>query len=208
MARPAKFSVDDLLDGALVATHERGHAATVADVAARVGAPIGSIYHRFANREELFATLWIRSIRRFQAGLLATLDQADARAALLAGAAFIPRYCREHPAEAMAMTLYRQTDLLATGPATLRDEVATLNDEVTATMLDLGARAYGGSLSEHQRDLLVVACLESPYGLVRRYLGSPQPVPPWLEDVSRAAAAAILALGDTTEGDADPKVND
>lgn len=196
MARPAKFSVDDLLDGALAAAYARGRSATVADVAAAVGAPTGSIYHRFVNREELFASLWLRSIARFHEGLLETGHMADPKEALLRFAVHIPRYCRAHPDEAAAMTLYRQPDLATRGPESLRDQAARINDGIIAMLLGLGTRAFG-ELTPRRQELLVIAVQETPYGLVRRYISVRRPIPEWLDEVVRVAAAAILDLGDS-----------
>lgn len=193
MARPAKFSTDQILDSARAVVAEHGAMASIAQVAARTGAPVGSIYHRFASREELFTALWVRSIRRFHIGLLdaATLD--DPQEALMGVAVHIPRYCRAHPAEARAMTLYRQRALLASAPPSLAEEVRTLNDDVLDAMRALCRRRYG-RVTGHRLELLATAVQQCPYGLVRPYVGGE--VPSWLDDVVVAATAAILALGD------------
>ena len=59
MGRPSKFSEEALLDAALVVVDRDGKAATTADVAAAVGAGVGSLYYRFANREVLLLALWV-----------------------------------------------------------------------------------------------------------------------------------------------------
>ena len=63
MARPAKFSLDDLLDAAGRVLLEKGRDITMAQIADAAGAPTGSVYHRFASREELLIRLWLRSIK-------------------------------------------------------------------------------------------------------------------------------------------------
>ena len=64
MARPARFTADGILDAAAVVAAQRWREATVADVAARLGAPPGSVYYRFANKDALFGALWLRAVRR------------------------------------------------------------------------------------------------------------------------------------------------
>lgn len=194
MARPAKFTRDDILDAAASAAIAHWRDATIAHVAERIGGPAGSIYHRFPSREDLFVALWLRAVGRFHVGLLDAARRSDAEEAAIACAVHIPRFCREQPADAVAMTLYRQRDLLESGPASLRDEVRHVNDVVIAAMRDLAVRRFGTD-DEYHVLLLAIACQESPYGLVRRYLRSDTQIPPWLDDVVRASTAAILALG-------------
>lgn len=194
MARPEKFSAEKILDAALTAVGRRRRSATIADVAAEIGAPVGSIYHRFGSREALFVSLWLRSIRRFHVGFLAATEGPDARAAAVAAAVHIPRYCRSHPAEALALTLYRWESLIEEGPAELLDEIRTINDDVGAAMTRLCAARFGATDRRHL-ELLSIATQVSPYGLVRPYLGAE--VPEEMDSIVAAAADAILRLGDS-----------
>lgn len=192
MARPAKFTSDEILDAALAAVARSGPRATIGQVSASVGAPSGSIYHRFASREELFVALWLRSVERFQVGILEAAELPDAGEALVACAVHVTRYCRDHPDEAAALTLYRHRDLVPVAPPTLADQVRTLNDAVDAASNRLTTRRYGRSTAK-RRALVMTAVRQLPYGLVRPYVGGP--VPDWLDDVARVASTAVLALG-------------
>ena len=59
------------MDAAMRLVAEGGpNAATVAGIAGALGAPVGSIYHRFKSRDLLLARLWIRTVKRFQVGFL------------------------------------------------------------------------------------------------------------------------------------------
>ncbi|MFD0539407.1 TetR/AcrR family transcriptional regulator [Actinomadura luteofluorescens] len=137
MGRPAKFGEDRILDAALAVTAEGGPAAaTIAAIAERLGAPSGSLYHRFGSRDLLLATLWTRCVRRFQDGFVAALDAGDAEAAAL----HTPRWCRGHPAEAAVLLLHRRRDLAAAWPAELAAPLEALNARA-ADALSAFARA-------------------------------------------------------------------
>lgn len=194
MARPARFSPDDVMDAAAAAVQRHGRDATLAQVAAALGGPTGSIYHRFDSRDLLMGSLWLRSIRRFHVGLREAYALPEPHEALLAATLHIPTFCRAHPLDSLAMTLYRQPDLAASGPVSLREEAAAINADVDADLLALVPARYGSATDEGFR-LLMVATRMSPYGLVRPYVGGE--VPSWLDEVCVAAAAGILALGDT-----------
>lgn len=192
MARPARFSDDDILDGTARALLAHGPRVTIADVAREIQGPSGSIYHRFASRDELLARLWIRSIRRFHVGLLEASALEDPERAVVTSARHIPAYSRAHPAEARAMLLYSRARLLESGPAVVRDEVGTINDASDAALADLARRWYGAD-DEESRHRLQVATRLAPYGITRPFIGGD--IPAWLDDAVEAAALAIGRLG-------------
>jgi len=193
MARPAKFSLDDLLDAAGRVLLEEGRDITMAQIARAAGAPTGSVYHRFASREELLVRLWLRSVKRFQVGFIRAGQRGEARSAVIEMALCVPRFCRKHPADAKATTLFRQKDLLATTSGDLRKEVESLNENIDAVTESLGARRYG-AMDERRRALLYVATRISPYGLVCPFVG--EEIPAWIDDAVAASAGAIADLGD------------
>ena len=193
MARPAKFSLDDLLDAAGRVLLEKGRDITMAQIARAAGAPTGSVYHRFASREELLVRLWLRSVKRFQVGFIRAGEREEARRAVIEMALCVPRFCRKHPADAKAMTLYRREDLLSTTTGDLRKEVESLNEDIDAVTDSLGVRRYG-VINERRRALLYVATRISPYGLVRPFVG--EEIPAWVDDAVAASAGAIADLGD------------
>lgn len=193
MARPAKFTDDQVLDAATVAVSRFGPSVTIAQIATAMDAPVGSIYHRFESRDHLLVRLWLRSIGRFQAGLLEAARDVEVDRALLRSALHIPRFCREHPATSLTMTLFRQQRLVQNCPPGLQTEVASVNDAADAALAELVRRRWGRS-SERRHRLTVTAVRQSPYGLVRPYVGGE--VPSWLDEVVEASTTAILHLGD------------
>ncbi len=177
----------------------------MADVAAALAGPVGSIYHRFASREILLVRLWLRSVRGFQAGLFGIVEGAAAAGelpddTLVAMAGHVPRYCRSHPDEARALTLFRHDRLLASCPDEVRAEVTAVNLELESLTRRLSRDRFGRE-SRHGLVLTVLATRVCPYGLVRPYLGSR--VPAVLDDAVTTTSRAILALGDgvTCQGD-------
>lgn len=196
MPRPAKFTHDDVLDAAERASARRWRETTIADVATELGAPVGSIYHRFASRDDLLGSLWLREIRRFHEGFLAAAELADADEAIMACAVHLPRYCRRHPDRAVAMTLYRQPDLVTRVSSTeLADEVAHVNDTAGAAVDGLAARRFD-RVTRTRSELVLAACQEIPYGLVRSRIGARAPIPRWIDRAVEAAAREVLTLGD------------
>src|SRR5438067_12741626 len=121
MGRP-KFASSDFLDAALAIAAESGPpAVTVGAITERLGAPVGSFYHRFASRDVLLGELWLRTVLDFQQGITAALDAGDG----LGAALHTPAWVRRHLDEARLLLLYNRDDFLQGGwPEALRGGVA------------------------------------------------------------------------------------
>ena len=189
----AKFTHDGILDAAADEVLHHDYGVTLGGVASRLGAPIGSLYHRFASREELLTRLWLRSVQRFHGAYLEAGNHDDPQLALLAMARCVAIFTRDHQAEAAAMTLFRQSRLVKTAPVSCRAEVRAVNEGTHQRLQELARARYTHPTARHQA-LVRVAAIDNPYGLVRTYVWTH--VPDWLPEVIEASSAAVLALGD------------
>jgi AcrR family transcriptional regulator len=115
MPQPTLFSTDMMLDAALEVVADEGVSAlTMTAVARRLGAPNGSMYHRFASRGELGGSVWLRTQERFQASFFAGLAHADPMSAARHAAANVVSFSHDHRHDALLMMRYRADDLLRT----------------------------------------------------------------------------------------------
>lgn len=139
MPRPARFTTEAILDSSLALVSEHGPSAlTVTAAADRLGAPSGSIYHRFSGRAALAGARWLRSVRRFQVGFLSALDDPDPLRAACRAAVHVVRWSRENPSEARLLLLHRSEDFAhADWPQDLRDENAALNRQLERAIGEL-----------------------------------------------------------------------
>ncbi|MFJ7067755.1 TetR/AcrR family transcriptional regulator [Streptomyces sp. NPDC101115] len=192
MARPPRFDTDQLLDAAVRLAASGGPAAvTMSAVAQAVGAPSGSVYHRFAGRTALLAEVWLRTVERFQEGYFAVLTgEPDPRRAARAASRHVVAWCRENPDEA-ALLLYGAADF---GRADWSEEHARRadsgNDRVFAALAGL-AEALGAQ-DEQARDRIALALVDLPLTVVRRHLRAGTPLPPHAEDLTEQCTAALL----------------
>ena len=78
MAPPRKHETDVILDAARALVLAGGpRAASVAAIAKASGAPAGTLYHRFGNRDGIVAAAWLRALERFQSRALAPAATRD-----------------------------------------------------------------------------------------------------------------------------------
>src|ERR1700757_2693051 len=91
-----------------IAARQGPKAVTVDSVAARLGAPKGSFYHRFASRDALLGELWLTTVLAYQQGFVAAIEAGDG----LAAALHTPAWSRAHPDDARLLLLYSRHDFV------------------------------------------------------------------------------------------------
>jgi AcrR family transcriptional regulator len=196
MARPPKFSRDAMLAGALqVVAREGPRGSTIGQIAEEVGAPSGSIYHRFASRDVLLAELWLETVENFQRGFLAALEGPDTLERGVAAALYTPQWARERLPEARLLLVHRREDLLATGggwPGELTERARRLGDDLVAGVRAYARRHFGEATAERRRRVSF-AVIEIPGGAVRHHLVAGRPPPRAVDGLVEEASRAVLA---------------
>lgn len=194
MGRAAKYSDQQILDATLEIVAEDGaHAANVVAIAKRLGAPSGSIYHRFASRDLLLAALWIRTVKRFQAGFLDALAQHDTQHAGRLAVNHVLDWTGTHRSEAKILAMYRREDLIALWPDDLGDDLSSLNEGVKDAVTKF-TRNHFGIVDAETLGRVQFALIEIPYAAVRHTLRGDQ-APCWLSETVVAASMAVLEIG-------------
>ncbi|HEY3994369.1 MAG TPA: TetR/AcrR family transcriptional regulator [Mycobacterium sp.] len=196
MAPPRKHGTDVILDAARALVLDGGpRAASVAAIAKASGAPAGTLYHRFGNRDGILAAAWLRALERFQARALA----ADAETALktaIAMAVAAVTFARELPEDARLLLTIRPTDLLDGEPdASFQETLAAMNKPLTERVSHLARKLYGRS-DLRSIDAVSRAVADLPYAVVRRHAHD-DPLPKWLEaDVAASVRAVLESFGE------------
>ncbi|MFF8288894.1 TetR/AcrR family transcriptional regulator [Streptomyces sp. NPDC016309] len=193
MARPPRFDTGQLLDAAVRLAAAGGPAAvTMSAVAQAVGAPSGSVYHRFAGRPALLAEVWLRTVERFQEGYAAVLDgEPDPHRAACRASRFVVSWSRRNPEEA-ALLLHGPAEFGRADWSADHTRRADAGNERVFARLGVLAEALG-AMGDHDRDRVVLALVDLPLSLVRRHLRAGTPLPPYAEDLAEESTAALLA---------------
>ncbi|MFJ2868870.1 TetR/AcrR family transcriptional regulator [Kitasatospora sp. NPDC087314] len=193
MARPPRFDVQQFLDAAVRLAAAGGPAAvTMSALAMEVGAPSGSVYHRFAGRPALLAEVWLRTVESFQDGYFKALEAGvDARQAGCAAARHVVAWSRAHPQEA-ALLLYGAEDFgRADWPEEHLQRADRGNQRVRASLASL-ATALGAE-GQQDTERVALAVVDLPLSLVRRHLRAGDPLPAHAENLAEECTAALLA---------------
>jgi AcrR family transcriptional regulator len=178
MAPPRKHETDVILDAARALVLDGGpRAASVAAIAKSSGAPAGTLYHRFGNRDGILTAAWLRALERFQARAMAAEGETPERTAVGMAVAAVG-FARELPEDARLLLTIRPGDLLDDEPdAAFRQTLAAMNAPLT------------------ERVAVARAVADLPYAVVRRHAYD-EPMPSWLEaDVAASVRAMLESFG-------------
>lgn len=114
MVAATKYTEDAILDATAAEIASAGFDATsVASIARTLGAPSGSIYHRFPSKKHLIGALWTRTARRYAASLsdaLGTTQRIDLPARIVDHTF---DWVASHPIEASLLMQFRTEDFTA-----------------------------------------------------------------------------------------------
>jgi AcrR family transcriptional regulator len=193
MPRPAKHDEARILSAAaaLVAAGGPG-AATISSIGQAIGAPNGSIYHRFRSRDELLGRLWLTKAAVFQDAWAEALAGPDPVEAGLDAALSLPRVARRDPEGARIMLLHRREDFesQAWSPL-LRAEAERLGRQISERIDETTRRLFGRNTGGARRTT-TFALLDLPYAAVRRHVAAHEALPPTLDDLITTAYRAVI----------------
>ena len=195
MPRPPKFQEKRILAaaGRLAAIYGPS-SVTISAIARSVGAPTGSIYHRFASRDVLLATVWLRAAAAFQDAFFERLAGAAPRDAGLEAALYMAERVREDPGEARLLLLHRREDFVGRGwPATFRRRAAQLAQQIETELRAFSRRLCGREDADTTR-MVAYAVIEAPFAAIRRHVAAKERPPPYVDLLIRATYEAVMDL--------------
>jgi AcrR family transcriptional regulator len=195
MARPAQYSIDQIVASAAKVVAKRGPAgATVARIAQTIGAPTGSIYHRFASRDVLLGEVWLRTVAGFQRDVIEQLAAPDAKMAGLAAVRSVPQWVRDRPQEARILLLYRSEDFLERNwPKSMSTRAKKLRVQMAEALRDFCQRLLGRADAASLR-IVAFALAEAPLAALRQHVRDADPPPPIVDDLIDTTYRAALSL--------------
>lgn len=195
MSRPPKFDEEQILAaaGRLIAAHGPA-GATIGAIAHAVGAPTGSIYHRFDSRDVLLARVWLRAAATFQDAFFERLASSPPRLAGLSAALYMAQRVREQPQEARLLLLHRREDFVDRGwPIAMRRQASTLERQVETELLGFSGRLCERNDARTVR-MITYAVLEAPFSTVRRHVAAQETPPPYVDLLIQATYNAVMGL--------------
>lgn len=193
MGRPAQYPAQQILDtAARLAAADGPAGSTIGAIASALGAPTGSIYHRFSSRDVLLAELWLQTVESFQVGFQAALAGPESHKAGLQAALYTPQWVRAHPAPARLLLLHRREDFLPGGwPAEVSQRAADLGKQGELALRTFARRALKSTSAQALRRASY-AVIDLPYAAVRSHVHADEPPPPIVDELIAVAYRAVI----------------
>jgi len=196
----ALFDSGNFLTAARSLACESGPAAvTVDSVIARLKAPKGSFYYRFASRDALLGELWLATVLSYQRGFAEAIDAGDG----LAAALHTPAWARLHLDDARLLLLYSHHDFVqGDWPAALKRGVADQARRFEACLRAFARQAFGrAGPAQLRRATFVLA--EVPIAAVKHHLQRREPPPQLVDELITKTYHAIGGSGDVSSSAVD-----
>jgi Bacterial regulatory proteins, tetR family. len=188
MGRPS-FDTGSFLSAARSIACERGPAAVRVDsVIARLKAPKGSFYYRFASRDALLGELWLATVLSYQRGFVAAVDAGDG----LAAALHTPAWARLHLDDARLLLLFSRHDFVqGAWPPDLKRGAAEQARRFEACLKSFARQAFGrAGPAQLRRAAFVLA--EVPIAAVKGHLERREPPPLLVDELITVTYRAVV----------------
>ena len=176
---------------------------TVSSVTGRLGAPVGSFYHRFASRDVLLANVWLNTALAFQTGFVAAIKAGDG----LAAALHTPIWVRSHLEDARAFLLYHRDDFAhGNWPQDLKGRVVRQGRRVDAAYKRFACDTFGG-VGANELQLARFVLAEVPKAAVGPYLRQGVAPPTIVDEIIGATYYAIVGKFGAARKRRSPSIN-
>ncbi|GEM_PF-722452 len=207
MVRLAKFNDDTFVQAAIEVAATCGVAAvSMAAIASKAGAPMGSVYHRFGSRSEVLARAWLRA----KSGLRQAVEPHWQAGRTWPAVQSLLGWCREHPLHARFLLQCEDhppiDEALAEPWRQCLDDEQLALEQAFEQIVRHCARHGGGDAAQVQalNTLLRFALLDSPLALARPYLLQGREIPSGAEALLRTSHAALCPWAMTPAQDNEP----
>ena len=186
MVRIAKYNEDGFIESAIQIAAQCGiGAVSMASIASKAGAPIGSLYHRFDSRNTVLARAWLKVRADFRGEVSCHWAHGDTWLAVEA----LVQWCRSKPVYARFMLQSDEAPDFGELPAQLRAELeadqAELDAAFTRCVQTLLPRV------DNPGHVLRFILIGAPVAIVKPFLSQNLPIPPSINAVLRSSHDAV-----------------
>lgn len=197
MVRLAKYSQTHFIDSAIEVAAQCGvNAVSIAAIALKAGAPIGSVYHRFDSRGAILAQAWLRVKADFRQEVANHWQGGDS----WNGVAGLLDWCRRKPLYARFLLLGDEAWMIDAGLSpemlvALEEEQAELDACFRRCASDLEDRLDADTVVPMLRFVLI----DGPVAIVKPFLINNQPIPACVDAILRASHDAVRDWANRTD---------
>lgn len=186
MVRLAKFNEESFIDSAIAIAAQCGiGAVSMAAIASKAGAPIGSLYHRFDSRGTVLARAWLKVRADFRATVVCHWEHGDTLGAVDA----LLQWCRSKPNYARFMLQSDVAPDFGALSAQLHTDLEHDQADFDAAF-ELCLKSLPPQL-ENPSNVLHFILIGAPVAIVKPFLNQEHAIPPFIDAMLRASHNAV-----------------
>ena len=186
MVRLAKYNEDSFIESAIQIASQCGiGAVSMASIALKAGAPVGSLYHRFDSRGIVLARAWLKVRADFRAEVSCHWERGDT----WRGVEALLAWCRHKPVYARFMLQSDEAPDFGELPAQLHAELEADQAELDAAFARCAATLPAGL--DDASHVLRFVLIGAPVAIVKPFLSQEQAIPAFIDAVLRASHDAV-----------------
>ena len=186
MVRLAKYTDDSFIESAIQIAAQCGTSAvSMASIASKAGAPVGSLYHRFDSRGTVLARAWLKVRADFRRAVCGHWERGDT----WGGVEALLQWCRSNPVYARFML---QSDDAPEFGELSSELLAELEGDQAA--LDAAFECCVQTLPpqiDNPGHLLRFILIGAPVAIVKPFLSQDESVPSFIDAVLRSSHDAV-----------------
>lgn len=166
MVAATKYTTDDVLSAAAQVIVQSGiEGASVAAIARHLGAPSGSIYHRFASKQHLIGALWVRIASDYRNSLVEALTSEPIKSLPGSIVDHTFDWVEQHPIESALLMRFRTEDFVnGDWPAKVIEAITIANQTLATAIFEFAATHGIDPLD------MTLATIDVPAAAARRWI--------------------------------------
>lgn len=164
MVAATKYTESAILDATAAEIAAAGFdRASVASVARSLGAPSGSLYHRFPSKKHLIGALWTRTARRYATSLSSALETTKTEELPRRIVDHTFEWVANHPLEANLLMQFRTEDFTAEDwPPEITADIEETNSQLAEHIASAARTHHVGPVD------MMLAAIDIPAAAARR----------------------------------------
>lgn len=189
MGRTSQYTQEDFFQATLGVINKNDSArVTILAIAKELGAPTGSIYHRYSSLQHVLAETWLTVVESFQNDFVNHLNNNEG----LKAALNTPRQSRLFPDQARLLLCFSREELIhGLWPVEVRTRAQRLKKKLQISVAQF-IKKQPGKNDEKKQALIEFSIIHMPVAATKPWIKSKNTIPAFVDDLIEESYRALM----------------